>query len=170
MDINVREVRVDDAATFLELCTRLDEESSFMMLEPGERQTTVDEQRLQIAAILAQPNSTILVAEAGTSLAGYVAAHGGEFRRNRHSAYVVAGVCQSFSGQGIGTRLFQSLVEWAPTVRVSRLELTVMEHNAAGVALYRKIGFVEEGLRQRSMRVNGRFIDEIAMALLLDHS
>ena len=97
---------------YLKLNARLDEKSSLMVLEPGEHQTTVDEQRQQIAVILAQSNSTVFVAEAGTPLAGYVAADGGEFRRSRDSASVVAGVLQSFSGQGLGTRVFQSPVEW----------------------------------------------------------
>ena len=170
MSIQVREIRVEDASSFLMLCTRLDEESSFMMLEPGERNVTVEEQQQQIATVLAQTNSTTLAADADGALVGYVAACGGEFRRNRHTAYIVAGVLHSFAGQGLGTTLFGALIDWARGHGVTRLELTVMGHNASGIALYRKVGFVEEGVRQRSIQVNGVFVDEIAMALLLDPS
>ena len=40
----IREIRVEDAAAFLQLGKQLDEETTFMLLEPGERNTTVEQQ------------------------------------------------------------------------------------------------------------------------------
>jgi len=37
-----------------------------------------------------------------------------------------------------------------------------------GVALYRRVGFEEEGHRQRAVRVDGVCYDDIMMAVLLD--
>ena len=50
---------------------------------------------------------------------------------------------------------------------VTRLELTVECHNEAARRLYQKSGFQIEGVRQKSMLVDGRFIDEYYMAKLL---
>ncbi len=166
--IEIREIRPDDAEDFLRLCLQLDQETRFMMLEPGERHASIDEQRSEIARILERENSTILVATDDDRIVGYVAAYGGEFRRNRHSAYIVAGVLTSHAGKGIGSRLFSHLVDWARTVSVTRLELTVMRDNAAAIALYHKIGFIDEGTRRHSLIVDGKYVDEFAMALLVD--
>lgn len=166
--LEVREIRADDAGDFLRLCQELDDETRFMMLEPGERQTSVEEQRSEISRVLERDNSTILVATDEGRIVGYAAAYGGEFRRNRHSASVVAGVLKSHAGRGVGTRLFRSLVGWAGTANVSRLELTVMRDNSAAIALYRKTGFVEEGVRRHSLVVDGAYVDEVAMACILD--
>ena len=69
--------------------------------------------------------------------------------------------------QGAGTALFEALEDWARASGVVRLELTVEGANSAARELYEKRGFVIEGLRQRSMRVNGEYVDEYYMAKLL---
>src|SRR6202011_3858529 len=99
-----------------------------------------------------------------SQLVGYLEASGGKFRRNRHSAYIVIGILQEFTGQGIGGRLFTALEEWARQKAISRLELTVMTHNNAGLALYRKRGFAIEGTKKHSLLVNGQYVDENYMA------
>ena len=166
--LTIREITPNDAAAFLDLCLRLDSETSFMMYEPGERRTTVDQQRDIITGILASPNSAVIVAEADRELAGYVAAYGGEFNRVRHSAYVVAGVRQAYAGQGIGTSLFAALGTWAAATNVQRLEFTVRVDNAAAIRLYQRVGFEVEGMKRRSLRVEGEFVDELYMAKLID--
>ena len=139
-----------------------------MMLEPGERLTTLVEQRAQIERLLMLENQTIFVAEYNGQLVGYLAALGGEFQRNRHSVYIIIGILQAFTGQGIGTQLFRTLEEWAQLQRIHRLELTVMVHNEAGLALYKKKGFEIEGTKRDSLLVNGKYVDEYYMAKLLD--
>jgi RimJ/RimL family protein N-acetyltransferase len=167
-DIVIRQIAPDDAPAFLALCRRLDTETRFMMLEPDERTTTVDEQRAAINGLLASANQMIFVAVDEPRIVGYVEAKRGEFRRNRHSAYIVAGVLQSHAGRGLGSKLFVAVESWARFAGIARLELTVMAHNAAAIRLYEKLGFTREGTRRWSMRVDGEYVDEFAMAKLLD--
>jgi RimJ/RimL family protein N-acetyltransferase len=100
-------------------------------------------------------------------LVGYIGARGGAYRRNRHSAHLVIGILQAFTGQGIGARLFAALEDWAHERGLHRLELTVMVHNTAAIRLYRELGFVIEGTRKDSLLVNGAYVNEYAMAKLL---
>ncbi len=139
-----------------------------MMLEPGERTTTIDEQRNRLRSAVASANQTILVADAGDCLVGYIAILGGGYHRNKHSAHIVAGVLQQYAGQGLGTRLFTEGDRWAREVGLHRLELTVMVHNRRAIALYMKMGFRVEGTRRDSLKVDGAYVDEYYMAKLLD--
>ena len=164
----IRTIREDDAEQFLNLCKQLDTETQFMLLEPGERTTTLEEQRTLINKILRQENQIIFVAEQDNQLVGYIEASGETLHRNKHSLYLVIGILQAFSGQGIGTQLFQRLEEWAQQHHIHRLELTVMTHNIRGIALYKKQGFVIEGTKRHSLRINGQYIDEYYMSRLLD--
>ncbi len=164
----IRTICLDDAEQFLNLCTSLDKETQFMMLEPGERTTTVAEQRDNIQHLLAKKNSTIIVAEEEGHLIGYLAALGGEYKRNRHSVYIIIGILQAFTNRGVGSQLFTALEHWARQNAIHRLELTVMTRNEAGLALYKKRGFEIEGTRKNSLLVNGHFVDEYSMAKLLD--
>lgn len=165
--LTIRPITVDDAAAYLMLCRQLDTETKFMMLEAGERTTTVGEQRARIADLLSHSNQTILLADKGGSLAGYIAALGGGYRRNRHSAHVVIGILQAFAGQGVGTQLFAALEVWARAHAIHRLELTVMAHNERGLALYKKMGFAVEGTKRHSLLVDDVYVDEYYMARLL---
>ncbi|HLT20088.1 MAG TPA: GNAT family N-acetyltransferase [Thermomicrobiales bacterium] len=167
-DVVIRAAQSDDAAALLDLKLALDRETSYMMFEPGERQADADAVARELEEIVAAPNSVVLVADAGDELAGYVEARGGEFRRVRHVATVIAGVRQSYAGQGLGSRLFQALMEWAEDAGLARLELTVMTHNAAAIRLYEKFGFEREGTRRMAMRVDGAWVDEYYMARLSD--
>jgi RimJ/RimL family protein N-acetyltransferase len=71
--------------------------------------------------------------------------------------------------QGIGTRLMAAGIAWARENGAHKMTLTVWPHNRSAIALYRKFGFVEEGLfRRHYRRRNGELWDAIAMGLVLD--
>ena len=165
--IKIREISEQDATQFLALSKQLDEETQFMLLEPGERLTTAKGQKKLIRQILTLNNRTIFVAETGERLVGYIAGLGGNYHRNQHKADVVIGILHAYCGQGLGTRLFLALEEWARARGLHRLELTVMAHNERAIGLYRKMGFVKEGVSVDSLRVDGRYVDELDMAKIL---
>lgn len=74
---------------------------------------------------------------------------------------------KAYAGRGIGTALMEEAEHWACERGVHRLELTVMTHNLAAVALYEKAGFAVEGIRRHSMLVDGSYVDEHYMVKLL---
>jgi RimJ/RimL family protein N-acetyltransferase len=165
--ITIRQIKEKDAEEILNLCKKIDAETKFMMFEPNERPTTIEEQKDEIKEILLSDNQIILVAEKDGELVGYLAAYGGRYKRNRHSAYIITGVLKDFTFQGIGARLLEELERWARKNNVHRLELTVMAHNEAAIALYRKMGFEIEGRKLHALFVNGSYVDEYCMAKLL---
>jgi RimJ/RimL family protein N-acetyltransferase len=163
----VREVRESDAESLVALIKQVEKESEFMLMEPGERQITPEQQQQRIHSIQKNENSTIFVAEYEEQLVGYMFAMGGTAKRNQHSVYVVIGILKDYRGQGIGTRLFEKLEEWAVERKIRRLELTTVTRNVAGVALYKKMGFEVEGTKKDSLLIDGEFVDEYYMAKLV---
>jgi hypothetical protein len=81
-----------DAAALLELKQRLDQETAFMLLEPGERDTSVEALADELKATSQSGNSVVIAAEADGVLVGYVELTGGSFGRNKKTAYLVIGV------------------------------------------------------------------------------
>ncbi|WHY03368.1 GNAT family N-acetyltransferase [Neobacillus sp. DY30] len=162
----IRPIEVRDAEKFLELSKRIDE-SGFMLFEPGERQTTVEQQRISIERILSEPNSIFFVAEIENNLVGFIAVIGSNLTRNRHSANIVLGVLEDYRGQDISTKIFNKVSEWAKEVGISRLGLTVIKNNNKAFNLYRKMGFVLEGERIQSLKINGEFVNEYYLYKLL---
>jgi RimJ/RimL family protein N-acetyltransferase len=77
-------------------------------------------------------------------------------------------VVREWRGRGVGSALLAAAIEWARERGLHKLSLSVFPHNAAGIALYRKFGFVEEGRRVKQYRrSSGELWDAIDMGLLL---
>lgn len=165
--MRIREVEETDAEALLALHRALDQETAFMLVEPGERSPDIEVERERIRSVRSRPNQTLLVADVGDRLAGYVAVLGGPYRRNRHAAHLVIGVLEEFSGRGIGGALLDAAVFRAASAGLHRLELTVMAHNDRAIRLYERKGFLREGIRRHSLRVRDAWVDEVFMARLL---
>jgi RimJ/RimL family protein N-acetyltransferase len=165
--LTIRHIRETDAEPFLALSKQLDQETTFRLLEPGERTTSIEDQRDIIRRFHSADNHALLVAEWDGRLVGYIAGMGGKYRRNRRTVEVVVAVLHAFWGRGIGSRLFEELETWVRQHGIHRLELSVMVHNARAIRLYRQLGFDIEGRRRDSLFVDGEYVDEYAMAKLL---
>jgi ribosomal protein S18 acetylase RimI-like enzyme len=77
-------------------------------------------------------------------------------------------VARDWRGRGVGSALMAAGIEWARGRGLHKLSLAVFAHNEAGIALYRKFGFVEEGRRVKQYRrASGELWDAIDMGLLL---
>ncbi len=161
-----REARPADAGALLAVKQQLDRETSFMLLEPDERTETAQNIAADLQC-LAGSNSVVILAEGPGGVVGYIDARGGEFRRNRATAYVVIGVLATASGQGVGSGLLRAIERWAPAHGIHRLELTVMAHNERARRLYERMGFEVEGRRRECLTVDGELADELYMGKLL---
>ena len=165
MTAQVRIAGPGDAAALLSLKQGLDRETAFMLLEPGERDASAQALADELSAMAG--NSVVIVADSGGELAGYVELTGGSFRRNKTTAYLVMGVRTAASGQGLGTALLAEAKRWAAAHGLHRLELTVMARNHRAAGLYERMGFSAEGRRRECLLIDGEFVDELYMAVIL---
>lgn len=162
--MQIRKAAPEDAEKLVNLMKHV-EQSEFMLLEPGERKTEPEQLSKRIEAL--GEDSAILLAEDADGIVGYMFAMGEGVRRKRHSAYIALGIAEGQRGKGIGTELVRALDSWAALISLHRLELTVMETNAAGLALYKKAGFEVEGTKRDSLLINGQFVNEYYMAKII---
>ncbi|UUV17826.1 GNAT family N-acetyltransferase [Fusobacteria bacterium ZRK30] len=163
--MNIRQIQEKDAELFLNLLLELDNETKFMMLEPGERKNDPEVTRSIIKRNL--QDSFMYVAEEGDKLVGFLTGERGSANRIKHTTYIVIGILGGHRGKGIGRKLFEELEKWSKENNIKRLELTVMIHNEKAVNLYKKMGFKIEGVKEYSILVDGKFIDEYYMGKIL---
>ena len=166
----IRRVKEDDVESFYRMMCLLDEETDYMLYEPGERQVrTTDLTRLKATVKdTASGQDLLLVAENDNGeIVGYIWAERGRLNRIKHTAYIVVGIRRAYQHQGIGTEFFRLLENWGKENGIVRLELTVECENTGAKSLYEKYGFVIEGLRPKSMKVDGRFVDEYYMGRVI---
>lgn len=161
--MDIRKIEIGDSEKFLKMLKQLDNETDFMMYEPGERKTDTEEMKSYLKHIN-DTDSLILIAEENDRIIGFLSAERGAYSRIKHSAYIVVGILKDFRGRKIGKKLLSMLDAWAAKRNIKRLELTVMTHNDAAIHLYKKMGFRIEGLKEKSIMENGEYIDEYYMA------
>ncbi len=85
-----------------------------------------------------------------------------------HSGVLGMGVLDGYREQGVGEALMVAALDAARTTGLTRVELTVREHNVRAKRLYEKMGFVVEGVKRRGVRLDGNYEDLICMAKLLE--
>lgn len=162
----IRRVEVKDSERFLNMLKQLDNETNNMMFEPGERKTTIEEMESNIRNIN-NSKSLTLVAEENGNIVGFLSAERGFANRIKHSAYIVIGILTVYRGRKIGVKFFEEMEKWALESNITRLELTVMTHNEGAIHLYKKMGFKIEGTKEKSLIVNGQYVDEYYMGKIL---
>lgn len=165
--VKIREARINDAAAMLELFKKLDSETCFMLMEPGERKTSLAEQQEQIENFANTVSKLMAVAEIRGHIVGFIVAVGGFAVRNRHSAHMVIGVEKQYWRQGIAQSLIRYMEHWAKKHEIHRIEFTVVEENHAARALYRQCQYVEEGVKRDALKIDGKFVNELYMAKLI---
>jgi RimJ/RimL family protein N-acetyltransferase len=106
-----------------------------------------------------------LVAVSGDMIVGVIHVDRGRFGCGE----IGMAVARAQRGQGVGSALLAAGIDWAREQGLHKLSLSVFPHNEAGIALYRKFGFVEEGRRVKHIRrASGDLWDTIEMGLLLE--
>src|SRR5687767_361854 len=62
-----------------------------------------------------------------------------------HCGVLGIAIIADYRGKGIGTALMRSAIDASRAFGLTRVELTVREHNTSAIALYMKMGFEVEG-------------------------
>ena len=152
----VRRARAEDARAIAELFAAVAEERDGIATEPP---VDVDARAAAFAASIAGA----LVAVADRAIVGTLHV---EARRGVGEIGML--VKREWRGRGVGSALLNAAIQRSRRDGLHKLSLEVFPHNAAGLALYRKCGFVEEGRRVKHYRrANGELWDSVVMGLLL---
>jgi RimJ/RimL family protein N-acetyltransferase len=70
-------------------------------------------------------------------------------------------------GKGYATEAIRLIIDFAlNTLNLHKLFACIYAPNEGSIAAFRKAGFVEEGLRKEHRFFDGRYIDEVDMAII----
>jgi phosphinothricin acetyltransferase len=84
-----------------------------------------------------------------------------------HVADLSVYVERGWRGCGVGRRLLEALVETARRLGYHKMVLAAFPSNAAGMALYERLGFTRVGVYREQGLLDGRWVDVVIMERLL---
>lgn len=90
---------------------------------------------------------------------------GGDASRQAELAIVIPNPVNR--GKGYGREALTLLLDFGfGTLNLHKIHLKVFTRNEPAIALYRSLGFIEEGLLRDEVYRNGEYLDEMVMSLL----
>lgn len=126
-----------------------------------------DAVRRTIVALEERGDGMYLVAEREGTIVGHAFLEALSLAVTSHVVRLTIAVHEGHQGQGVGRALMNELLRWARSnPRVEKVELQVRSSNDRALALYRSLGFVEEGRKTRRLKIGpDMYIDDLYMAL-----
>lgn len=164
----IREVTVEDAPAVLDYVHAVSAESDFLSFGAGEFDFSVADEREFIRKCRAADNQLFMMGLIDDTIVSILNFLAGRRPRIRHCGELSLTVRKQYWGQGIGSLMLDTLIDWAKqTTIIKKLNLRVRTDHHRAIALYERKGFVREGTISREILLNGKFYDHHWMGLEL---
>jgi len=155
----------EHAQGLLDYLKQISEETEFVLRYPEEVNYTLEGEKRLIESMKESPYDAFLTVTVDGKVAGNCHLMLQSGLKTRHRGSVAIALTKEYWGLGIGTVLFGELIRIAQeNPEVNQLELEVIEGNDRAIALYKKMGFTEYGVRPNAIVLkDGRVLSEIMM-------
>lgn len=165
----IRTANLEDASRTLQIQKEVVEEGVFLTTSSDEFDKTVEQQRDWMEKILANDKETMLVAETSKGIVGWIVFFSQNRIRLSHTGSFGMMIDKNFRGKGIGKLLIKGLLDWAESnPLIEKVSLGVFSTNERAIALYKRMGFIEEGRKIKEFKMdNGDYVDDILMYKLV---
>jgi RimJ/RimL family protein N-acetyltransferase len=165
MNTTIRKATVEDAHAIVTAEKEIAETPGYFCSQPNE----LSEQNVikTIKSLAESEKGIYLVAERDGKIVGHAFLEPLHLQSICHVAQLSIGVHHGWQEKGIGTALMKELIAWAKqSATIEKIELNVRASNSRAIALYKKMGFIEEGRLKNRIKVSQtHYIDDVLMAL-----
>lgn len=169
----LRNPQEKDVPGLLEYLVKSAGESEFILRSPEEcGKYTPESEAKWVENMNASENNAVLVCEVNGRIAGNCDIGRRVNLKTRHRATVAIALIKEFWGLGIGTAMFNELIQIAESWDgLTQMELEFVEGNTRARALYEKMGFRIVSVRPDAFRMkDGSFRNEYIMIRKLDQN
>ena len=163
----VRSAKYEDGESILNYNIQIMNDSAEVLLTmPEELDMTVEQESRWLKKMEESVSDLALVATHNSEVIGFLDFSAGHRKRIAHTGDFGMSVKKEFRGQGVGSALLGSLIEWATNSQyIEKINLQVHATNMPAISLYKRKGFVIEGTRQRELKYGeNKYIDSVLMA------
>ena len=139
-------------------------EGELIAAVPGEPDTI--EQSSRLVSIVLEGGLTLTLEIDGLP-AGHVMVQRRAGRHHAHVGEIAILVTNAERGAGLGRALMETAIAWGRAIGLAKLSLRVFPDNHPAIALYRSLGFQDEGLVRGEVRMPSGDRDLLLMVLVL---
>jgi RimJ/RimL family protein N-acetyltransferase len=161
----IRTGNLDDARTILDIRRDVITENKYLISLPDEFDQTLEKQRTRIQKISENNRDTLIVAEKDEKVIGFIVFESPNRKRLFHTGSFETMIHRDHRGIGIGKILIGELLTWAEkNPLIEKVCLGVFSTNKRAISLYKSMGFVEEGRKNKEIKISeNEYADDILM-------
>ena len=153
--VNISSPTYDDAQGLIDLLIQDSYETIFVITYPEEcENNTIEKEKGIFDRNNNSPDELLLLARDGDKVIACSHLSFGTFLKTKHRCFATIQIAKDYWGQGLGTKLFEELIKVAEARKeVTQMELSFIEGNDRGRALYEKMGFVVVGTKPNAIKL-----------------
>ena len=130
------------------------------------RRPTVEDKRRRYQELRSDPRNHCFAIEAEAGYIGFTVLQVTD-EQNRKARYRIAIENVEYWGRGYGPEVARLMLRYAfETLGLHRVELRVAAYNTRAIRCYEKSGFHREGVERQSFCADGKWEDDVLMAIL----
>lgn len=152
-----------DAEDWYDGIKGITKEGKYLLVEPDDVYS-VDKIKEKINKSVDIKNQAIIVAEVDNRVVGHLLVTRGNAFKLKHTAEFGLWIIPKFRNIGIGGKLIESCEFWAKENGIKKLNLSVFSTNEGAIHLYKKSGFLIEGIRRNQVFLYDQYCDEVLMS------
>ena len=165
----IKEPEPEEAPQILEYVNKIAGEIHFLTTNNGQFEVSIEQERQFVKEYQNSANKLFIIAKVGDVLVGSLTFTGGAREKTMHTGEFDFSVMKKYWGWGIGSKLVDTVIEWAKSTQViKKINLRVRSDNDGAIAVYKRLGFAMEGLILRDICINEEFFDNVFMGLKID--
>lgn len=165
MNVIIRQAKLEDSSVLAEAEREIAAQPGFLVSKPFE----IEEDRFQstIKKVLQNNQGQYFIAEIEGKIVAHAFLEPLPLVAISHIASLTIVVHLGWQEKGIGKLLLQRLIDWAKqSENIEKIVLQVRSTNIRAISLYKKMGFIEEGLLKNNIKIKeGHYIDDLIMGL-----
>lgn len=165
--VTIRPIRETDADSYRACLDTVARERLYLAFTEA---PSAAEARFFVKAMIQRGLPFVVACDEGNTVVGWCNIHVAPDNPLRpgfvHAGMLGMGLLEPWRGKGLGTKMMQACFEGAAKIGLERIELQVYASNTGAIALYRKFGFVTEGVKIRARKLDGHYDDIVIMARL----
>ena len=117
---------------------------------------------------LSKDRNLILVAKYGKRIIGHCMLDVYKHSTGKGISFLIINVHQDFQNKGLGTAMIETIIDWAKSKGMHRIELSVAAEHKMAIRVYEKVWFRIEGIQKEAYYgKDEKYHDKVIMGLLL---
>ena len=162
----IRQAELVDADDLLQCVKNYIPTSDYVPKLEQEIKLSVAQEVEWIHSFLKNDNSLLLIVEYESQIIGNIDLAGSQRKIMEHTAMIGMGMLEEFRNSGLGTFLLSSVIDWAKQNSILEIIwLQVYTENTLGLTLYRKMGFMENGIIKNFFKKGNQYFDNLTMSM-----